>query len=235
MNFLLDDVKYKDRDFVLIDESHNFRYPDTQRYKVCKPFWPTGRRCCFLTATPRNKSAWDVYYQIKLFHQDDKTDLPVTPPDLKEYFKLVEKGAKKLPDLLANILVRRTRNHILRWYGFDSVTHQQVDPSRFKEYLDGNRRAYVMVAGTAPVLPQARTGNHRVQHRGHVSRALSGIAWIFGEGAEQKATRQDSARPDPVECPDLCPLWPLALCCRGKTTPRTLRQPAPGRWQPCAV
>ena len=82
-----------------------------------------------------DKSAWDVYYQIKLFHQDDKTDLPVTPPDLKEYFKSVEKGEKKLPDLLANILIRRTRNHILRWYGFDSETHRPVEPSRFKECL----------------------------------------------------------------------------------------------------
>ena len=152
--FLQDDVKYKDRDFVLIDESHNFRYPDTQRYKVVQSFLSTGRRCCFLTATPRNKSAWDVYFQIKLFHQDDKTDLPVIPPDLKEYFKLVEKGEKKLPDLLSHILIRRTRNHILRWYGIDSVTHQPIDPSRFKEYLDGNRRAYVMVAGRHQFFPR---------------------------------------------------------------------------------
>jgi late competence protein required for DNA uptake (superfamily II DNA/RNA helicase) len=74
-NILLDDVKYRDRDFVLIDESHNFRYPDTQRYKVVQSFLASGKRCCFLTATPRNKSAWDVYHQIKLFHQDDNTDL----------------------------------------------------------------------------------------------------------------------------------------------------------------
>lgn len=153
-NLLLDDVKYKDRDFLLIDESHNLRYPDTQRYKVVQAFLATGRRCCFLTATPRNKSAWDVYHQIKLFHQDDKTDLPVDPPNLKEYFRLIEKGQKKLPDLLANILIRRTRNHILRWYGFDSKTHQPVDPSRFKEYLDGARRAYVMVGGRHQFFPK---------------------------------------------------------------------------------
>jgi hypothetical protein len=99
------------------DESHDFRHPDTQRYKLMQNFLSTGHRCCFLTATPRNKSAWDVYHQIKLFHQGDKTDLPVDPPNLKEYFRLIEKDEKKLPDLLANILIRRTRNHILRWYG----------------------------------------------------------------------------------------------------------------------
>jgi hypothetical protein len=157
-NFLLKDTKFRDRDFVLIDESHNFRYPDTQRYKVVQQFLSTGRRCCFLTATPRNKTAWDVYYQIKLFHQEDKTDLPVDPPDLKQYFKLIEKGDKKLPDLLSNVLIRRTRNHILRWYGFDSQTHQPVDPSRFREYMTGQRRAYVMVGGKHRFFPKRELG-----------------------------------------------------------------------------
>ncbi len=153
-NFLLEDVKYRDRDFVLIDESHNLRYPDTQRYKIMQAFLATGRRCGFLTATPRNKSAWDVYHQIKLFHQDDKTDIPVDPPILKDYFKLIEKGEKKLPDLLSNIMIRRTRNHILRWYGFDAETHRQVDPARFREYLDGRKRAYVMVGGRHQFFPK---------------------------------------------------------------------------------
>ena len=153
-NFLRDDVKYRDRDFVLIDESHNFRHSDTQRYGLIQGFLKTGRRCCFLTATPRNKSAWDVYHQIKLFHPDDKTDLPVAPPDLKAYFKEVEKGGRKLEDLLRHILIRRLRSHILRFYGFDAETHQPVNPSRFRDYLDGTRRAYVMVAGRHQFFPK---------------------------------------------------------------------------------
>lgn len=83
---LLNDFRYKDRDFVLIDESHNLRNHNTQRYKVVEAFLGAGKPCCFLTATPRNKSAWDIYHQLKLFHQDDKTDLPIDPPDLKEFF-----------------------------------------------------------------------------------------------------------------------------------------------------
>src|SRR6266550_2716093 len=153
-NYLLKDAKYRDRDFVLIDESHNFRNPDTQRYKVVQAFAATGRQCCFLTATPRNKSAWGVYNQIKLFHQDDKTDLPVDPPILRDYFRLIEKGERKLPDLLANILIRRTRNHILRWYGYDAITHQPLEPSQFKEYLEGKKRAYVMVGGRHQFFPK---------------------------------------------------------------------------------
>jgi hypothetical protein len=153
-NFLLEDVKYRDRDFVLVDESHNFRHSDTQRYRILQAFLSAGKRCCFLTATPRNKSAWDVYNQIKLFHQDEKTDLPIDPPNLKEYFRLIERGEKKLPDILVNILVRRTRNHILRWYGFDAETHQPIDPSNFKAYLNGRRRAYVIVAGKHQFFPK---------------------------------------------------------------------------------
>jgi superfamily II DNA/RNA helicase len=151
---LLNDFRFKDRDFVLVDESHNLRNHTTQRYKVVEAFLGAGKRCCFLTATPRNKSAWDIYHQLKLFHQDDKTDLPIDPPNLKEYFQLVEKGAKKLPELLSHILIRRTRNHILRFYGFDSKTHQQVDPANFREYLDGTRRAYVIVGGKHRFFPK---------------------------------------------------------------------------------
>lgn len=145
---------YKDRNFVLIDESHNFRYPNTQRYQMLQSFLATGRRCCLLTATPRNKSAWDVYHQIKLFHQEEKTDLPVDPPDLKAYFKLIEDQQRKLQDLLRNLMVRRTRKDILRFYGLDAETHQKVDPSRWRDYVEGTRKAYVLVAGKHQFFPK---------------------------------------------------------------------------------
>ncbi len=151
---ILNDVLYHERNFVLVDESHNFRHPDTQRYKVLQTFLATGRRCCFLTATPRNKSAWDIYHQIKLFHPDDTTDLPIDPPNLRTYFNQIEKREKNLPDLLGNILIRRTRNHILRWYGLDEETDQPVDPSQFQEYLDGHRKAYIVVGGNKQFFPK---------------------------------------------------------------------------------
>jgi superfamily II DNA or RNA helicase len=146
--------KYPDRDFVLIDESHNLRHSDTQRYKVVETYLSTGKRCCLLTATPRNKSAWDVYNQIKLFHQDDKTDLPIDPPSLKSYFKLIERQERQLPEVLSKILIRRTRNHILKWYGFDAETHQPVDPSSFAQYQNGKKRAYVLVSGRHQFFPK---------------------------------------------------------------------------------
>ena len=151
---ILGEVIYRDRDFVLIDESHNFRHSDTQRYKLLQSFLATGRRCCFLTATPRNKSAWDVFHQIKLFHPDDITDLPIDPPDLREYFRKIERGERRLPDLLGNVLIRRTRNHILRWYGYDAKTDKPVEPSKFQQYLNGGRKAYVLVGGKKQFFPK---------------------------------------------------------------------------------
>ena len=154
---LLEDRKFRDRDFVLVDESHNFRYSDTQRYKVLQAFLNHDKRCCFLTATPRNKSAWDVYHQIKLFHQDDKTDLPIDPPDLKDYFKRIETGEKKLPDLLYHLQIRRLRKHVLRWYGFAADTHQplrEMSDDEAYPYLAESRRAYVIVGGQHQFFPR---------------------------------------------------------------------------------
>ena len=155
---ILDGTKYKDRDFVLIDESHNFRHHGSQRYEVLQDYLAKGgKKVCLLTATPRNKSAKDVYNQIKLFHQDDITHLPIDPPNLKDFFKLIDKGEKRLQDLLVHLLIRRTRRHILRYYGFTEDSDQpmrELSDAKAKNYLNGSKRAYVMVAGDHQFFPK---------------------------------------------------------------------------------
>ena len=154
---ILDDVKYRDRDFVLLDESHHFRHSDTQRYRLLQTFLSRGRkRCCFLTATPRSRDAWDVYHQLKLFHLEDRTALPINPPDLRDYFRLIDRGERRLQDLLGAVLIRRTRAHVLRWYGRDEETDQPIDPGHFLEYQEGRRRAYVVVGDKKQFFPQRR-------------------------------------------------------------------------------
>ena len=153
--WLLHDERYRYRDFVLVDESHNFRNTDNQRYRVLESYLATGeRRVAFLTATPRNKSVWDIYHQLKLFHPTDPTQLPIDPPNLRTYFKAVDDGQKRLPELLAHLLIRRTRTQILRWYGYDAETHQRVDPDNFAPYKSAQRRAYVKVAGREQFFPK---------------------------------------------------------------------------------
>ena len=153
---LLENYRYQDRDFILIDESHHLRNHGTQRYKVLETFLAAGKRCCLLTATPRNNSAWDIYHQLKLFHQDDITDLPIDPPNLKEYFRGVEKGDRNLQDLLSHVLIRRTRNQIIRFYGYDGETHQKVIESNnnYRDYQTGKRKAYVLVGGQHRFFPK---------------------------------------------------------------------------------
>ena len=155
-NFLLDDDIYADRDFLLIDESHNLRNVGTQRYRLVSDYMAgdPNRRCCLLTATPRNRTAWDVFNQIKLFHPTDKTDLPIDPPDLRRFFAMIEKQERNLPDLLTHVLIRRTRNFVLRYYGFDSETNERVDAANFAPYLKGQRRAYVKVNGKNQFFPR---------------------------------------------------------------------------------
>jgi superfamily II DNA/RNA helicase len=108
--------RYRDANVILIDESHNFRYPDTLRYKNLHPFL-YGKKVILVTATPRNNTHWDIFNQIKLFHPEDPTLLPIDPPNLRQFFKAIDENRVRIQDLLRHILIRRTRRHILQWYG----------------------------------------------------------------------------------------------------------------------
>ncbi|NUM53213.1 MAG: helicase [Candidatus Hydrogenedentes bacterium] len=154
---MLEDVRYRDRDFVLVDESHNFRHHSSQRYEELQRFISTGRKVCLLTATPRNSRALDLYHQIKLFHPEEKTYFPIDPPDLREYFRLIDNGGRRLEDLLRHVLIRRQRRHILRWYGYADDTQQplrELDDDHCGVYLNGGKRAYVLVAGRHQYFPK---------------------------------------------------------------------------------
>ena len=76
-----------------------------------------GKKVILLTATPRNNTNEDIYHQIKLFHHDEETRIPIEPSNLKKFFKEVENGNKPIQELLRHILIRRTRRHILKYWG----------------------------------------------------------------------------------------------------------------------
>lgn len=141
----LDQDQYQDCGFVMIDESHNLRYADNQRYRLVQDYLQDGsdRKVLLLTATPYNKSHWDVYNQLKLFHTEETTRVPVEPRNLRDYFRRVIGGERKLQDLLVHMLVRRTRWQLLRWYGYDEQTDRPVDPHNFEPYLNEEKRAYL--------------------------------------------------------------------------------------------
>ncbi len=108
---LNDEPQYDGYEVVIIDEAHNFRNPQTQKYQILAPYL-NGKKVVLLTATPQNKDVWDIYNQIKLFHQSDITDLNIAPNNLKTYFETYEGDPQKIAELLQNFVIRRTRNDL---------------------------------------------------------------------------------------------------------------------------
>ncbi len=137
---LVDNWRCRDRDLVLVDESQNFRHGDTQRYGALQIFTQT-RRTILLTATPRATSAWDIYQQIKLWHPQDTTAIPIAPPNLPEFFNKVEPRSQDLPsrdlqEILNHVLIRRTRRHIRTYYPDAQINGQPlVFPDRQLETI----------------------------------------------------------------------------------------------------
>ncbi|MCX6645065.1 MAG: helicase-related protein [bacterium] len=119
----------RNRPVILVDESHHFRHTNTKSYQALEEICH-GKKVILLTATPYNTEAKDVLNQIRLFHPTDSTTIPVDPPNLRDYFKAVENGEKKLPDLLEHILVRRTRKHIEKYYQDDMKSGKLKFPKR---------------------------------------------------------------------------------------------------------
>ena len=115
---LYQDYKYKDRDLVLIDESHHFRNADSRQYENLHTFMQArDAKAILLTATPYANSAEDIKNQIMLFHSSPETTIPPAQGNLDKFFRKVRNGDADLVDLLRNIMIRRTRRYILNQWG----------------------------------------------------------------------------------------------------------------------
>jgi superfamily II DNA or RNA helicase len=117
--------QHDDTTVCLVDEAHHFRNDDTYRYDNLQSFLPTVSQTILLTATPYTKSAWDVYNQIKLFHIEDLTQIPITPPNLYDFTQMAENDETDLSNLLSHVMVRRTRQDIIDQYGEEDEEGQQ--------------------------------------------------------------------------------------------------------------
>jgi len=74
---LLQDAKYRDRDFVLWMRATTSDIPTPSGTRFFKHFSQRAvAKACFLTANPRNKSAWDVYFQSS---SSIRTTRPIFP------------------------------------------------------------------------------------------------------------------------------------------------------------
>ena len=130
---ILNNEKLMERNIILIDEAHHFRNHETFRYNdlqlICE-----NKKVILVGATPQNLSIWDLYWQIKLFIPNDLDHkFRIDPPDLKEFFSECDKGRADLEDLIAEIVVRRTRSNILKDYHENIHFPERKGPYR-KEY-----------------------------------------------------------------------------------------------------
>jgi len=109
--------RYSHVDVVLVDESHNFRNPNTNRYRTLSKIISGGRRkrVILMTATPVNNTLFDLYYQLLLLARgDDHFYRSMGIANLRNYFKAALDGGVEIFDLLEATTVRRSRNDIRR-------------------------------------------------------------------------------------------------------------------------
>ena len=123
---------------VFIDESHRFRNEDNQTYvnlaQICR-----GKRVILVSATPLNNTPHDILSQLKLFQNGNNSTIPNVRDlsaffaklqkslrgldrqrDRDQYFQAVQANAKATREqVLKYVMIRRTRNEVLKYYGDD--------------------------------------------------------------------------------------------------------------------
>jgi len=146
--------EYEDADVILIDESHNFRNKNSQRYenleKIIGGLGGKGKqggrkKIILLTATPINNDLLDLYNQINLITQGDRSYFAACGiGDLYKYFiKARQQRSSGLPpgaiehdirlpegadlfNLLEEIVIRRTRPFIKAAYPDATIKGEKI-------------------------------------------------------------------------------------------------------------
>ncbi|MFN6033361.1 MAG: NgoFVII family restriction endonuclease, partial [Dolichospermum sp.] len=133
---------------ILIDESHNLRHREGHRYAAIKEYIEkNGSRCILLSATPYNKSYFDLSAQLRLFVPEDK-DLGIKPENLIKELGEKRDFQRKFPQtnistlaafekseyfedwqlLMNRYMIRRTRSFIKN-------NSADTDPLNVRKYL----------------------------------------------------------------------------------------------------
>ena len=116
--------------FILVDEAHAFRNPDTGQYRaLSRLMGGTRKRLCLMTATPVNNTVFDLYHQIMLFARHTARFATIGVPNLTEYFKRAHAGTGEgaaMFGLMDAISVRRTRRFIKQHYRTAVINGQPI-------------------------------------------------------------------------------------------------------------
>lgn len=150
-----DPQSWGDADVVLIDESHNFRNRNAQRYGSIEVLLGANagkgrdglrKKLILLTATPINNDLFDLYNQFSLITHGDRSYFASCGiGDLYRYFLKARRdsssgnGVFALFNLIEEIVIRRTRPFIRKAYPSATIRKQEPDgtwteiPIRFPE------------------------------------------------------------------------------------------------------
>ena len=105
--------RYKDKNFIIIDEAHYFRSSSSRRFDALSEYLSNeDRKILFLTATPINNSLMDLYNLLALFVKDD--EIQDISPSMKGYFaeqqkKLIHESQINLDPVINRFVVRTSR------------------------------------------------------------------------------------------------------------------------------
>jgi superfamily II DNA or RNA helicase len=133
----------QDADIVLVDESHNFRNRNAQRYESLERLLAANNRqgvvsgerkkLILLTATPINNTVFDLYNQVNLFTGGDRSYFAAAGiGDLQRYFMIARRANRQqdsgiaLFNLLEEVVIRRTRPFIKEAYPNATIKGQPI-------------------------------------------------------------------------------------------------------------
>lgn len=123
-----------DINLVVVDESHNFRNPTSNRYErlfsMIEQFSEgEDPYLLFLTATPINNSIWDLYWQLMLITRNRNSAFVKDGiNDIEEYFRRADKSdtVEVLEPVLNQIMVRRTRQYVQKEYPNEKIDGKPI-------------------------------------------------------------------------------------------------------------
>jgi SNF2 family DNA or RNA helicase len=130
--------QWTDTDFIVVDESHNFRNPNAQRFDALSSIIAanggTGasggrKKVVLLTATPVSNSVLDLYNQLTLITQNDRTFFAAAGiGDLYKLFLAARRDPRALPlyNLLEEVVIRRTRPFIRKAYPDATIRGEKI-------------------------------------------------------------------------------------------------------------
>ncbi|MBE0427607.1 MAG: DEAD/DEAH box helicase family protein [Nitrospirae bacterium] len=141
--------KLQEVSLIVIDESHNFRNPLSNRWEnfftLIMDHITKGKErpyILFLTATPINNTLWDLYWQVMLLTlTDQKVFLKEGISDILKFFKDIDKEGDPtfLNDLMNEISIRRTRDYIKQNYPDAEINGERIIfPKRILENINYN-------------------------------------------------------------------------------------------------